>query len=185
MSFFLIISVIWMISEIILARTKLSNNQAGKKDKFSLRILWITIISSITVAVVVRISGTGFIGVYTRFIHYSGISLIMSGLIIRWMAILKLKSMFTVDVSIQENHILVKNGIYKIIRHPAYLGSLLSFLGLGIAFVNWLSIFIIFIPIFFAFISRIRIEEKLLVENFGKEYLNYSANTYRLFPGIY
>ena len=93
--------------------------------------------------------------------------------------------MFTVDVSIQENHKIVISGIYKTIRHPAYLGSLLSFLGIGIALVNWLSIIFIFIPIFIAFNYRIKVEEKVLIEEFGEEYLNYSNNTYRLFPGIY
>ena len=185
MSLFLLISIAWVISEILLGRTKISAGKTNDKDKFSLRILWITIIIFITMGIFIRNSGLGFINAYAELIHNFGLSLIILGLIIRWVAILKLKSMFTVDVSIQQNHKIVKLGIYKTIRHPAYLGSLLSFLGLGLAFVNWVSLIIIFVPILISFINRIQVEEKVLINEFGEEYLNYSNNTYRLFPGIY
>ena len=185
MSPFLVISIFWILSEILLARAKISAGKANDKDKFSLRILWVTIILSITLGIFIRTSGIGFINAYTELIHNFGLSLILVGLIIRWIVILKLKSMFTVGVSIQENHKIVMSGIYKFVRHPAYLGSLLSFLGLGIALVNWLSILIIFVPILISFINRIQVEEKVLIGEFGEEYLNYSTNTYRLFPVIY
>jgi protein-S-isoprenylcysteine O-methyltransferase Ste14 len=185
MRLFLGISIVWILSEILLGRTKISSVKTNNKDKSSLRILWITIILFIFLGIFVRRTGVGFINMQTELVHYSGLFLIIFGLVIRWIAIIKLKSMFTVDVSIQENHNIVKSGIYKTIRHPAYLGSLLSFLGLGIALVNWLSIIFIFIPIFIAFNYRIKVEEKVLIEEFSEEYLNYSNNTYRLFPGIY
>jgi protein-S-isoprenylcysteine O-methyltransferase Ste14 len=187
MNLLIIISIMWIISEIVLARVKVSSARAKNKDKFSLQILWITIIVSITLGNVIRYFGIGFIYTHSEFIHNLGLALIVLGLIIRWIAILKLKSMFTVNVSIRGNHKIVKTGIYKTIRHPAYLGSLLSFLGLGLglAFVNWLSIIIIFVPIVISFINRIQVEEKVLIAEFGEDYLNYSNNTHRLFPGIY
>jgi len=185
MSLFLIISIVWVISEILLGRAKISTDKSKDKDKSSLRILWITIILSVVAGITIRISGVGIIATSPQFIHNLGLILIILGLIVRLIAILKLKSMFTVNVAIQENHKIVKSGIYDTIRHPAYLGSLLSFLGLGIAFVNWLSIIIIFIPVLLSFINRIQVEEKVLIEEFGEEYLNYSNNTYRLFPRIY
>ena len=185
MSTFLIVSIIWVASEILLARTKISNKQASKKDKFSLRIIWITIFLSIFIGFLFRYTGLGFIHIGANKIHYLGLALIVSGLFFRWFAIIKLKSMFTVDVSIQKDHKIIKSGIYKSIRHPSYLGSLLSFLGLGIALVNWISLLLIFIPIFLAFNHRIKIEEKVLIDEFGEEYLNYSKDTYRLVPGIY
>lgn len=132
-----------------------------------------------------RNTGLGFIYTGAQVLQYLGLSLIMFGMIVRWVAIIKLKSMFTVDVSIQQDHKIVKNGLYKSIRHPAYLGSLISFFGLGISLVNWISLILVFVPVFLAFNYRIRIEEKVLIEEFGEEYLNYSKDTYRLMPGIY
>jgi protein-S-isoprenylcysteine O-methyltransferase Ste14 len=70
-------------------------------------------------------------------------------------------------------------------RHPAYSGSLLSFVGLGIFWCNWLSFLVIFLPIFAAFSYRINVEEKALIKNFGEEYINYSKETKKLLPKIY
>ena len=105
--------------------------------------------------------------------------------VVRWLAIISLKHQFTVDISITRNHQLVTKGIYRFVRHPAYAGSLLSFFGLGLFFANYLSILIIFIPICAAFLYRIRVEEKALLDNFGEEYANYCASTKRLIPEIF
>ena len=180
------ISLVWLLSEIGLARIKHSRTKDSKElDKSSLRFLWMTIIASIFIGIFIGMRGIGFITVKSHFISEVGLFLIVLGLIVRWTAILTLKKYFTVNVSIQSNHKIIDKGIYKLIRHPAYAGSLLSFLGLGLAFSNWLSTLVIFIPILIAFIYRIRVEEKALVQAFGGEYTNYSKTTKRLIPKIY
>ena len=75
--------------------------------------------------------------------------------------------------------------MYRFVRHPAYTGSLLSFLGLGLAFNNWLSLGLIFIPVLAAFLYRIKVEEKVLRGAFGRDYESYSAETARLIPWIF
>jgi protein-S-isoprenylcysteine O-methyltransferase Ste14 len=181
---FILISLVWIISEIILARVKHSKAADSKElDKSSLRFLWLTIIASIVIGVFFGLSGIGFIPV--KILSLTGLVLIVLGLILRWTAILTLKRYFTVNVAILSNHKIVDRGIYKTIRHPAYAGSLLSFLGLGLSFSNWLSTLVIFIPIFVAFAYRIQIEEKALVQAFGNEYVNYTKATKRLIPKIY
>ncbi len=101
------------------------------------------------------------------------------------MAICTLKKYFTVDVAIFEDHKIVKKGLYKFIRHPAYAGSLISFFGLGWALGNWVSFIIIFFPVLFAFIRRINVEEEVLVSSIGEEYTEYMRKTKRLIPKIY
>jgi len=110
--------------------------------------------------------------------------MVVFGLIVRWLAILSLKRQFTVDVSITKDHRIIRKGIYRFVRHPAYTGSLLSFLGLGVSFANYLSMLMIFLPICSAFLYRIHVEERALIDHFGDEYLNYCASTGRLIPGI-
>ncbi|HBZ00072.1 MAG TPA: isoprenylcysteine carboxylmethyltransferase family protein [candidate division Zixibacteria bacterium] len=181
-----IISFFWVVSEIALAFVKRSKSSAAKGlDRASLRILWITIVVSIMIGVFFGVRGIGFI--YTgRIIFYlTGLAFIVIGLIIRWIAILTLRRYFTVDVAIIDEHKIIDRGIYGHIRHPAYAGSLLSFLGLGLAYSNWLSILIIFIPILLAFLYRIRVEEAALITAFGDSYKDYSARTRRLLPGIF
>jgi protein-S-isoprenylcysteine O-methyltransferase Ste14 len=115
----------------------------------------------------------------------TGILLILCGLIVRWIAIATLKQHFTVDVAIGKDHRIIKTGLYRFIRHPAYAGTLLSFLGVGIYFSNYLSLAVIFVPICAAFMYRIEVEEKALADAFGEEYRSYQAATKRLVPGLY
>jgi protein-S-isoprenylcysteine O-methyltransferase Ste14 len=182
---FLVVSIIWITFEIILSRKKKSSGENNKDDRSSLTVLWITLIFFISVGIYIHQFNFGTIYIYSSIIHYIGLVLIVLGLIIRWFAILKLKEFFTVTVSIQKDHRVVDTGIYKYSRHPAYLGSLLSFLGLGLALQNWLSILVIFVPIFCALSYRIYVEEKVLIEEFGEVYLSYSVRTKKLIPWIY
>lgn len=182
----LLVSLIWLVSEVVLAGIRHSKKtEFVERDKFSLRILWITILISVSGGILMGVKGVGFMAVRYRLFSLMGLILIVSGLAVRWTAILTLKKYFTVDVSISGNHQIIQKGIYGIIRHPAYAGSLLSFLGLGLSFSNWLSTVMILIPIGAAFLYRIRVEEKVLFEVFGEEYINYCKTTKRLVPGIY
>jgi protein-S-isoprenylcysteine O-methyltransferase Ste14 len=62
-------------------------------------------------------------------------------------------------VAIQPGHTLVTNGVYRIIRHPSYLGFLVSSLGWGLAFRSGVGVLLtaLMIPILLA---RIRAEAK-------------------------
>jgi protein-S-isoprenylcysteine O-methyltransferase Ste14 len=87
-------------------------------------------------------------------------------------------------VAIQPGHTLVTSGIYGVIRHPSYLGLLISALGWGMAFRSWVGVLFtfLFIP---PLLARIRAEERLLASHFGAEYEAYRARTSRLLPGIF
>lgn len=183
----IIISFIWLSSEVVLVRVKHSKKDSSSQqlDRSSLRLLWITIAIGVFLGVFLAMQKINFLKIQSPFISPLGLGLILSGLAIRWIAIFTLRKYFTVDVSVLKNHQIVKKGIYKFIRHPAYAGSLLSFLGLGLAFVNWLSALVIFVPILAAFIHRMGIEEKALKDVLGSDYILYSQTTKRLIPKIY
>jgi protein-S-isoprenylcysteine O-methyltransferase Ste14 len=179
------VSIIWLGSEIILARVKHSGQSNSRHDRFSLRVLWSVITVSIITGVFLAGSGIGFVVPGVGVIQMFGIVLILAGLAIRWAAILTLRKYFTVDVVIMNDHKIVMTGLYRYVRHPAYLGSLLSFLGLAISFSNWLTALVIFMPITGAFLYRIHVEEQALGEFLGDEYRQYRSSTKRLIPGIY
>jgi protein-S-isoprenylcysteine O-methyltransferase Ste14 len=63
--------------------------------------------------------------------------------------------------------------------------SLLTFLGLGLSLNNWAALLIAFIPPFFAFSYRIKIEENVLANEFGQEYTEYRKQTKKLIPFVY
>jgi protein-S-isoprenylcysteine O-methyltransferase Ste14 len=181
----IVLSIIWLLSEIILARVKHSQSTDKTFDRSSLRLLWTAILMSVSLGVYVGSHHVGYFGEQSRAVPITGIVLIALGLLLRWIAIITLKHQFSVDVAIKKNHYIVRTGIYRFVRHPAYAGSLLSFLGLGLSFSNYLTILIIFVPICFAFLYRINVEEKALTAAFGDEYINYCASTKKLIPGIF
>jgi len=176
---------IFLATEIVLNR--MLRSTAGDKqgtDKQSISLIWVTVILSITIAGYV--AGKFQAPIFSNHLHvYVGVALIFIGIIIRFVAVYSLGQFFTVDVTIRKSHRLKKNGLFKYIRHPNYAALLISFLGVGITDNNWYSLLIIFIPILTAFIVRINIEEKVLIEHFGVEYLNYKRSTKRLLPFIY
>jgi protein-S-isoprenylcysteine O-methyltransferase Ste14 len=175
----------WLATELLLTRLLRSKTPASKEqDKNSLLLMWTAIIVSISAGVLVLILVPASIS-RTRYIIYWGLIIIICGVIIRYSAIRTLGKFFTVNLSVQDNQHLVRKGLYKYIRHPSYAGSLLSFIGLGISFNNWLSVLVIIIPITLTFLYRISIEERLLLQQFGSEYSDYAAGTKRLIPFIY
>jgi protein-S-isoprenylcysteine O-methyltransferase Ste14 len=101
------------------------------------------------------------------------------------MAIITLGRFFTATVTIHSDHRVIRTGLYRRIRHPSYTGLLLAFLGLAIAFSNWLSLIVIFVPITLAILYRIHVEESAMMEGLGQEYADYRRSSKRLVPGVY
>ena len=75
-------------------------------------------------------------------------------------------------------------GVYGVIRHPSYLGLLVSSLGWALAFRSGVGVLLValLIP---PLIARIDAEERLLRTQFGAEYDAHCRRTSRLIPGIY
>ncbi|MCF6466071.1 methyltransferase family protein [Clostridium sp. Cult2] len=80
--------------------------------------------------------------------------------------------------------VLVKNGPYRFIRHPVYLGMTIAFTGLPIALRSWLGligVFFLFLP---SEIYRAKLEEKALKSKFGSEWEDYTAQTGFMLPYV-
>jgi protein-S-isoprenylcysteine O-methyltransferase Ste14 len=185
MMIFKIIWIIWFASEILLNRLMHSGSNDKKgQDKGSLRFMWIVIALAIFSGIIFSSYVKNSIG-NQILIPYIGLALVVVGMILRFISIWTLGRFFTVDVTIRDDHKIKKDGVYKFIRHPSYSGSLLSFIGFGISLNNWLSLISVTILITIALIHRIRIEEKILTDHFGADYLDYKNKTYRLIPWIY
>jgi protein-S-isoprenylcysteine O-methyltransferase Ste14 len=180
------LSCIWCFSEIVLAIVKQSRVKSNRDiDKSSFRILWFVIVVSVTTGVLLGLRKSGFIGGFGPWISIAGIVFIIIGMVIRWIAVFTLKKYFTVDIAVQKGQQICTDGIYKYIRHPSYLGSILSFIGLGLSFSNWISVMVIIFPIGIAFYYRINVEEKALSDAFKSEYDSYRARSKMLIPFIF
>ena len=122
---------------------------------------------------------------FTEKIQLIGLVFLILGVILRLMVVYNLGKYFTVDVTIRKDHQLKTDGFYKLVRHPSYAFSLLTFVGLAIVLNNYIAAIVLLVPVFFMFIYRINIEEKALRDQFGKNYSDYMKKTKRLIPFIY
>lgn len=161
---------------------KKTQKNGQSEDAGSLIWLNITIYASVAMAVFLAFTNTGFFPYVRKVLARVGLLLIITSLFWGWSAILTLKKYFPVDIALHQGQQLIQAGLYKYIRHPSYLGSLVTFSGVGIALGNWLSLFLLLLPITIAFLKRIAIEENVLTEAFGDQYRNYCKRTWRLLP---
>ena len=121
-----------------------------------------------------------------HFSYYIGIALIISGIIIRCAAVMTLKRAFTLSIQTTNEQHLIKTGLYHIIRNPAYTGSIISLLGVALAYRHILGVIAVIIICFTCYRIRINIEEKALNAQFKEEFKQYCNQTkYRLIPRVY
>ena len=173
----------WFIAEIVHAsRSKFK--PARDWDRSSLKILMLASLTG-PVGIIVGFTEAGHIRTKGNVLGAAGFVLLLAGISIRWLAIHNLGKYFTRTVTIMDDHRIVRSGLYRHLRHPSYAGYLLGNLGLGMAYSNWLTILIIFVPDLIASLYRIRIEEDALLENFGDEYFEYAKSRKRLIPKVY
>jgi protein-S-isoprenylcysteine O-methyltransferase Ste14 len=178
-----VIRALWLVAEYpYLRRYKVKS--AKDWDKHSAK-LWDAANAIELVGMILGFIGVGRIQTETHLIGLLGLTLLLVGIAIRWAAIYTLGKYFTCAVLIKDDHRLVRKGLYKHLRHPAYTGTLVAHLGLGLSFSNWFSIALSFVPYFIAALYRMQVEEQALKDAFGAEYENYSSATKRLIPKVY
>ena len=85
----------------------------------------------------------------------------------------------------QEKHQLVTQGIYRHVRHPMYLALLLYSLGQALVLPNWVAGPSYLVAIALLFVLRVGPEERMMLEQFGKDYEAYMTRTKRLVPGVW
>jgi len=110
-----------------------------------------------------------------------GLALIVIGFTILIVAQVTLRRYYSSTLVIREDHQLITHGIYHFIRHPIYLGNIMVFIGISVFTSSFYGLLIMsaLIPIF---LNRIRMEERLLIEEFGDAYRAYKQTTRKLLP---
>ncbi|HVC82151.1 MAG TPA: isoprenylcysteine carboxylmethyltransferase family protein [Chloroflexota bacterium] len=126
-----------------------------------------------------RIGGSGWIQVII------GGCLVGAGIGLRIWAIRTLGRFFRTVVVIQEDHQLVDDGPYQMLRHPSYAGTLLSVVGVGIGLGNWLSTLAVVALTLAGFVRRIILEESVLRDQFGASFQAYAKRTWRVVPLVW
>ena len=181
----IVFSILYGFFEIFMSRRQNDKREISKSgDKGSIWLLIISISAGYWLSFIIASTKIGRI-YHCNTLFVKGSLLTVTGLIIRVTSILKLKQQFTYTVTKIENHKLIETGLYKIIRHPGYLGQLIIFLGISTCLSNLLSILLMIIPVLMGYLNRINVEEKFMIEQMGQKYLDYQIRTKKLIPMIY
>ena len=179
--------LIWALSELWLGWKRRSEDRSRTRDRGTLRLLLVTVYVCIGMAVWLSYRAEGHIGNagIRQPLFWAGLVLMTSGLVLRFWAIRVLARFFTIDVNIQPGHELIRRGPYRLLRHPSYTGSLMTFLGFGLALGSVWSLLVVMAPVTAAFLWRMRIEERVLADAFPAQYPEYARQTKRLIPFIW
>lgn len=119
------------------------------------------------------------------YVIYAGFGVFVVSCLVNWWGFNSIGKYFNPRVSVYENHQLITTGAYKHIRHPLYLGSILSFLAIAMVFNSWGSLLLMTVITLPAVIYRINLEEEFLSRHFGEAYREYINETKKLIPGIW
>jgi protein-S-isoprenylcysteine O-methyltransferase Ste14 len=92
---------------------------------------------------------------------------------------------WSITLEVREKHQLISHGVYRRIRHPMYLSLLIYSVGQCLVLPNWLAGPSYGVAMVLLFVFRVGREERMMLEEFGKDYEAYMATSKRLFPGVW
>jgi protein-S-isoprenylcysteine O-methyltransferase Ste14 len=177
--------LIWRVVETSLDIKSRKRLHAGaqRQDKGSLTILFVLIALGVLLGSLLAFTvPAAAITIGRAFFFWLGILLIYAGIAFRLYAIHTLGAYFTTAVAVAPDQTVVETGPYRLIRHPAYTGFLITLLGYGLCLTNWLSVLVMMGCALIGFSYRIHVEERVLREQLGQRYQVYMRRTKRLIP---
>lgn len=176
---------LWLTFELLARRrSRDSSRRIGFPD-WSLSLIWFAIAASWGVGYVIAQRRIAAVPGPAWWPLLVGLTLMWAGIALRTWAIVALGAFFKLTVVVREDHKVIDGGPYRWLRHPSYLGVVLTLCGIGVIGGSWLGMLIMFVVPLTAFAVRIHIEERALLRALGDDYAAYSRRTARLFPGLY
>ena len=181
-----IIFLIIATAVLLMIQPKVDLLEAKEKSKSDNNSAFVILICSL-IGVMAPVVDWAYFGDQTTdffWVTFGGI-LVITGVVVRAIAIHTLGKYFTTVVQTTTEHKLVKKGMYAIIRHPSYLGTFIGMVGAGVLLQTWRGSIIAAVAILIAYHIRIKAEETELVRSFGQDYVNYQKETQRMIPLIW
>jgi protein-S-isoprenylcysteine O-methyltransferase Ste14 len=118
-------------------------------------------------------------------IGWLGVLVMLAGIGLRIWAARVLGSSYTRTLRAAAGQRLVREGPYRLIRHPGYAGSIAMWIGAGLATRNIAVVLFIAVVMALAYGARIAAEERMLAAVFAGDYRDYARRSWRLVPLIY
>lgn len=144
-------------------------------------VLWAATGVGTTVALVAPLAGVGGLPAQ-KALFWVGVAVMLAGFGVRMAAVVELGERFSHRVVVRE---VVDTGPYAWVRHPSYTGAVVTYLGVGLACADWLSVVAALGGALAGYGHRVRLEERTLTAELD-EYASYAARvSYRLIPFVW
>ena len=122
---------------------------------------------------------------HTLWMQIAGLVLILAAVALRVWTREHLRGLYSGHVEVQVGHRLVQSGPYRFVRHPGYTGFLLMTLGVVIGYSSLIGLVALPVLLLPGLAYRMKVEERLLIEQFGEEYRAYTSRSKKLIPGVW
>ena len=186
---FLATCLVWLVPEMagmVRQMGKVSRREALIQDRGSLGMLlglqWTGLILNFLLAWLLPEAAIPW---QRTTLYFLGLTAILAGVALRWYAIRVLGVYFTRAVVVSKDQQVIQHGPYQHIRHPAYSGTFLTMLGVGLVMTNWASLIALLLCVFLGHVQRVSVEEKALIRTIGQPYIEYMRRTKRFIPWVF
>jgi len=181
---YLVMMAFLIIQELLRRTPETKTLQRGSFEKGSMLLIGVTLGVGLWVPLIVDILGIALFPI-SIFEGSVALAVMLIGLGLRVWAAVTLGGYYTRTLTTTKNHTVVTTGPYSWVRHPAYLGVILLWLGFGVLSSS-LVVALVFPVMFVAvYLYRISVEERMLVKVFGDTYVQYQRRTCKLIPFVY
>ncbi len=118
------------------------------------------------------------------FVPWCGSAIMLAALWLFWRSHSDLGLNWSAFLEMRKDHQLIRQGVYRSIRHPMYVSIFLFGVAQALMLQNWvagLSGLVTFVPLYFVRTPR---EERMMRDWFGEEYQDYVRQTGRIIPRL-
>jgi protein-S-isoprenylcysteine O-methyltransferase Ste14 len=136
------------------------------------------------ILIAVPIHGFGRVWPASPLVMAVGLAIEIAGLSLAIWARRHLGRNWSGEITIKQEHQLIRTGPYQHLRHPIYTGLLMMYVGLAVGTGEWLAMVGLAVAVL-AYWRKTRMEEATLGTAFGAEYDTYRANSWAIVPGIF
>jgi protein-S-isoprenylcysteine O-methyltransferase Ste14 len=175
-------ALVWLATEVLQALRR--RPTAANADRWSLLVVRVCMVCGVLAAeFALRVPAAALPASPVLF----GLSLttLWCGMGLRWWSFRTLGRFFTFNVMTSPDQPVITTGPYRVLRHPSYTGLLLTLLGIGLAFGNWLSLAGLMVFACIGMLNRIRVEESALSAALGEQYVAFARTRKRLIPYVW
>ncbi|WP_349671874.1 isoprenylcysteine carboxylmethyltransferase family protein [Lacrimispora sp.] len=176
----------YLCKQVLLKRKGINTNRLGRGNKLArtFKIETALKLATFSMAAVQLISllvmEKGYLVLTSPIIRFAGISIAFLGTGVFITAMVCMKTSWRAGIDAIQRTSLVKSGIYRISRNPAFLGFDLFYIGFGLAFSNPVQLMFILLCVVVLHLQILE-EERFLPTAFGIAYEEYKQVTARYF----